>query len=148
MTPFSAHDTNITPILAALGIGNPVEDLPLDRIPFPNAYDVGDLMPMGGHLTIERLSCNATIVSPEGIYVRMILNEAVVPFNSCQDGPGFTCSLTNYTEIVKKLPDFASSCNLNSTVPQHLSFWWDYNTTTESTMQTAPYIPFQGAESV
>lgn len=37
-TNFSAHDTNITPILAALGVLIPDEDLPLDRVPFGNPY--------------------------------------------------------------------------------------------------------------
>ena len=106
-------------------------------------------MPMGGHLTLERLSCNATVATEKGIYVRVVLNEAVVPFNSCQEGPGFSCSLANYTEMVNKmLPDFVSECKINSTVPQHLSFWWDYNTTSTYNHQTARYIPFQGSTFV
>ncbi|CAK7197879.1 acid phosphatase pho5 [Sporothrix eucalyptigena] len=136
------HDTNITPILAALGISVPEEDLPLDHIPFPNAYNTGNIVPMGAHLTIERLACNATPVAPEGTFVRLILNEAVVPFTGCQDGPGFSCSLSNYTSLVSaSLPDFISTCGYNSSYPQHLSFWWDYNTTKAYDYETQPYIP-------
>ena len=124
------HDTNITPVLAALGVSSPAEDLPLDRIPFPNAYTVSDIMPMGGHLTIERLACNATAVSDAGTYVRLVLNEAVVPFAGCQDGPGFSCALSNYTKLVSDaLPDFISTCGFNESYPQYLDFWWNYNTT-------------------
>ncbi|KAJ5122353.1 3-phytase B [Penicillium atrosanguineum] len=140
-----AHDTNITPILAAMGIATPSEDLPLDKIPFPSTYEIGNIMPMGGHLTLERMSCNATVATEKGTFVRVVLNEAVVPFTSCQEGPGFSCSLANYTDMVSKmLPDFASECKINSTVPQHLSFWWDYNTTSAYNHQTAMYIPYQG----
>ncbi|OAA66491.1 3-phytase B [Niveomyces insectorum RCEF 264] len=124
------HDTNITPVLAALGISSPADDLPLDHIPFPNDYNTGNIVPMGGHLTIERLTCNATSVSVPGTYVRLILNEAVVPYTGCQDGPGFSCSLANYTQLVSaSLPDFISTCGFNASYPQHLDFWWSYNTT-------------------
>ncbi|KAJ6119753.1 hypothetical protein N7523_004033 [Penicillium sp. IBT 18751x] len=125
-----AHDTNITPILAALGIATPSEDMPLDTIPFPSTYEIGNIMPMGGHLKLERMSCNATAPTEKGTYVRVVLNEAVVLFTSCQEGPGFSFSLANYTDVVgRMLSDFKSECKINSTVPQHLSFWWDYNTT-------------------
>lgn len=104
---------------------------------------------MGGHLTLERLSCNATVTTKKGVYVRVVLNEAVIPFTSCQEGPGFLCSLADYTDMVSKmLPDFVSKCKINSTLPQYLSFWWDYNKTSTYNHQTARYIPFQGSTFV
>lgn len=139
---YSCHDTNITPILAALGISSPAEDLPVDRIPFPNAYNTGNIVPMGAHLTIERLACNATPVAEAGTYVRLVLNEAVVPFTGCQDGPGFSCSLANYTDLVSALlPDFISTCGYDESYPQYLSFWWNYNTTRAYDHETQAYIP-------
>ncbi|KAK1767542.1 histidine phosphatase superfamily [Phialemonium atrogriseum] len=141
-----AHDTNITPILAALGISSPAEDLPLHHIPFPNPYSIGDIMPMGGHLTLERMACNETAVTKRDTYVRIVLNEAVVPFTGCQDGPGFSCSLANYTSLVTKmLPDYTSTCGVDASYPQYLSFFWDYNTTTTNNFETRTYIPYQGA---
>ena len=125
-----------------MGISSPAEDLPLDHIPFPNEYSTSNIMPMGGHLTIERLACNATPVTEAGTYVRLILNEAVVPFTGCQNGPGFSCALANYTELVSaSLPDFTSTCGFNESYPQHLSFFWDYNTTNAFNYETQPYIP-------
>lgn len=83
---------------------------------------------MGGHLTIERLSCDATAISDKGSYVRLVLNEAVIPYQSCQSGPGFSCPLANYTELVTtSLPDYVSSCNISASYPQNLDFWWNYN---------------------
>lgn len=134
-----AHDTNITPILAALGILIPDEDLPLDRIPFGNPYSTGDIVPQGGHFTIERLSCNATASSDAGIYVRLVLNEAIYPFNKCQAGPGYSCSLKEYTSILSKnLPSYTSTCKVPSSYPQSLGFWWNYNTTTSLNYRKTP----------
>ncbi|CAK7203113.1 acid phosphatase pho5 [Sporothrix eucalyptigena] len=136
------HDTNITPVLAALGLSSPAQDLPLNSIPFPNDYNTGNIVPMGGHLTIERLACNATANTEAGTYVRLVLNEAVVPYAGCQDGPGFSCSLSNYTSLVSaSLPDFISTCGFNSSYPQYLDFWWNYNTTHAYNFETQNPIP-------
>ncbi|KAJ5683281.1 acid phosphatase aph 3-phytase phyB [Penicillium macrosclerotiorum] len=141
-----AHDTNITPILAALGILVPDEDLPLDRIPFGNPYSTGDIVPQGGHLTIERLSCDATALSDAGTYVRLVLNEAVVPFKKCTSGPGYSCSLKDYTSIVSKsLPSYTSTCKVPKSYPQSLDFWWNYNTTTNLNYRTKPVGCQEGA---
>ena len=104
---------------------------------------------MGGHLTLERMQCNATARSEKGTFVRVVLNEAVIPYQDCQDGPGYSCSLDTYTKMVKHdLPNFIKECKVNSTVPQHLSFFWDYNTTTDLNNQEAKYIPYQGLTAV
>ncbi|KAK9459717.1 3-phytase B [Lipomyces oligophaga] len=138
------HDTNITPVLAALGIPKVDADLPLDSIPFPNPYNSGNIVPMGGHITIERLSCNATATTTADTYVRLVLNEAVVPFPGCQNGPGFSCGLANFTQqVFSNLPDFVETCNYNESYPQYLSFWWDYNTTKAYDYDTQSPIPGQ-----
>ena len=108
-------------------------------------------MPMGGHLTFERMTCNATATSDDGVYVRVVLNEAIVPFTSCQDGPGYSCALGNYSTIVNKVVkdnDYTDKCAINATWPQHVSFWWDYNTTMDYTSQKKRYIPYQGSSVV
>lgn len=147
----SAHDSNITPVLYALGIHVPEKDLPFDKVAFPNPYKIGDIMPMGGHLVLERLQCDATANSKAGIYVRAILNEAVMPYNDCQDGPGFSCSLPNWTKMVHKRlkhVDYIKDCKVNSTVPQYVDFFWNYNTSSALNHQTEEYIPYQGLEAV
>ncbi|RHZ62810.1 histidine phosphatase family protein [Aspergillus thermomutatus] len=126
-----AHDTDITPILDALGILNPPEDLPIDRVAFGHSWSSSELVPMGGHLTMERLSCNATAISPAGTYVRVVLNEAVVPFRACQAGPGYSCPVEEYTSILRRdLPDYVSECEIPESYPQYLNFWWNYSTAT------------------
>uniref|UniRef100_A0A060SXK2 ARAD1A10054p n=1 Tax=Blastobotrys adeninivorans TaxID=409370 RepID=A0A060SXK2_BLAAD len=136
-----AHDTNITPILYALGLLVPERPLPKDYIDWTSPYKISDIMPMGGHLVLERLACNATAKYPKGSYVRAVLNEAVVPFNECQNGPGFSCPLSNYTELVggrAQALDYVSTCDVPTDYPQHLLFFWNYNKTTDFNYQKDP----------
>ncbi|BDD62639.1 acid phosphatase pho5 [Monascus purpureus] len=134
-----AHDTNITPILAALGVLTPERDLPTDRVVFDSKWSSGDIVPQAGHLTIERLNCTSTAASPAGVYVRLVQNEAVIPVEACQSGPGYSCSLADFTEIMsKQLPDFVSTCSIRSSYPQYLDFWWNYNTTTDLNYPKGP----------
>ena len=102
---------------------------------------------MGGHVTLERLTCNATAVTPADTYVRAIVNEAVVPFPTCKDGPGYSCSLSNYTSYVNSLPGFVSTCGIPNNVSQSLDFFWDYNTSTQYNYQVGPISYQLGATS-
>ncbi|KAI1611984.1 3-phytase B [Exophiala viscosa] len=125
-----AHDAYITPIVAALGLDVPSSPLPNNSVPFPNPYNSADIVPMGGHLVLERLSCNATASSAAGKYVRAVINEAVVPWPTCQSGPGFSCPFANFTTIVNNIPNFVSTCGVaKAGYPEYLDFWWNYNTT-------------------
>ncbi|ANB12506.1 acid phosphatase PHO12 [Sugiyamaella lignohabitans] len=125
------HDTNITPVLAALGLIIPDKDLPTTYVQHDTIYQCSEFVPMGGHLLLERMTCNATKQYDAGVYVRTIVNEAVLPHEDCQDGPGFSCSLQNYTaKLQSTLPEYATACDVPAEYPQTLSFFWDYNTTT------------------
>jgi acid phosphatase len=70
-------------MVAALGLDIPAFPLPNDTILFPNPYNSADIVPMGGYVTLERLTCNATAMNSAGIYIRAVINEAAVPWNSC-----------------------------------------------------------------
>ncbi|KAJ5198119.1 uncharacterized protein N7498_007236 [Penicillium cinerascens] len=133
-----AHDANITPVVAALGIDVPEKHLPKDTIPFPNPYRVADIVPMGGLITLERMTCKATAISDAGVFIRAVLNEAVVPFNSCQNGPGYSFPLANYSAIIDALPRFDETCNIPASYPQSLDFFWNYNTSTQYNYQKGP----------
>ena len=84
-------------VIYALGIPNLSSDLPTDRIALGNTWSTGNIVSMGRHIVVERLSCNATAISSSGTFVRAVLNEAVVSFPSCHDGPGYSCSLGNHS---------------------------------------------------
>lgn len=137
------HDTNITPVLAAIGLFTPDRKLPLDRVPFIHTYHSNDFVPMGGHLVFERLSCNETAVNPSGIYVRTVVNEAVIPFDNCSTGPGYSCSLSNYTTYLQdRLENFNDVCKTPSSYPQDLTFFWHWNNTNVNDYQHGD-VPFQ-----
>jgi acid phosphatase len=140
----SAHDTFITPIVAALGLDTPSTPLPNDTIPFPTRWRSANIVPMGGHFVLERLSCNATALSDAGTYVRIVMNEAVVPIQSCQSGPGFSCPLAGYSSIVSKIPNFVQTCKVNASLPQYLDLWWKYNTSNQFNYLNGT-IPYQAA---
>ncbi|GLB18587.1 acid phosphatase pho5 [Aspergillus tubingensis] len=126
-----AHDSNITPIITALGIATPTTPLNRTRIPFPpSAWSVQDIVPMGGRLTIERMNCTDSVLAPGGIFVRLVLNEAVVPLENCQSGPGYSCPLDEYADVVGSLPSYVSECEVPEDDKQDLQFWWRWNTST------------------
>ncbi len=130
------------PVLAALGISTPEDDLPLDRIPSPNDYNSGNVVPMGAHFIIERFACNATTISDSGTYVRLVLNEAVIPFTGCQMDPASLArSPTTRSWCTDSLPDTISTCGFNASYPQNLDFWWNYNTTKAYSFETQTVIP-------
>ncbi|GLA70377.1 acid phosphatase pho5 [Aspergillus tubingensis] len=122
---------NITPIITALGIATPTTPLNKTRIPFPpSAWSVQDIVPMGGRLTIERMNCTDSALAPGGIFVRLVLNEAVVPLENCQSGPGYSCPLDEYADVVGSLPSYVSECEVPEDDKQDLQFWWRWNTST------------------
>ncbi len=142
-TPQSCHDTNITPVIAALGLLTPSSPLPTSHIAFGNPWSSSDIVPMAGHLVLERLACNATALSHAGTFIRAILNEAVVPFPTCQSGPGYSCPLSNYTALfTASLPDFIATCGIPASYPQYLDFFWNWNATNKYNYQNGS-IPYQ-----
>jgi acid phosphatase len=127
-----SHDTDITPILALLGIGVPPQNPPLDgnNIPFGQYYSISEVCPMGTHFTIERLNCDDASISGKGIFVRFVLNDSVEPLPHCQDGPGFSCRLDKYNEWVdSNVPSYAEACDIPSNWTNHLNFWWNWERT-------------------
>ncbi|KZZ96325.1 acid phosphatase [Ascosphaera apis ARSEF 7405] len=133
-----AHDTQISPLVGALGLLDD-GDLPHTHMKFLSPWQITDIVPMGAHIVFERLNCSETGISEAGTYVRVILNEGVIPLNDCQNGPGFSCSLKNFTEhYQKKLPDYVDKCGVPKKYPQHFDMWWNYNTTNDLNYQKGP----------
>ncbi|KAI5300116.1 hypothetical protein KEM56_002709, partial [Ascosphaera pollenicola] len=130
-----AHDVNILRAIVAFDIIDFDKDLPRDPIKFDRSFQTADLVPMGGHLTIERLSCRNDANGP---YVRMIINEAVVPIRDCQSGPGFSCPLSQFARRYSNMSSYSQECKIPAQYPQNFTAWWNYNTTSENNYQTTP----------
>lgn len=116
------HDTDISLYYASLGIINPKEDLPVDHILFPNPAQSSQIVPQGARLYTEKLKCG------NDSYVRFIVNDAVTPIESCQNGPGFSCKFSDFEKYVEKRLEgnsYADNCDAGD-VPTKLTFYWDY----------------------
>ncbi|QBM88928.1 acid phosphatase [Metschnikowia aff. pulcherrima] len=117
------HDNEIETFHAALGLFEPDHDLPTDHIPFPIPYSHVKVTPQGARTITEKYNCGGTS------YVRYVINDAVIPIETCQSGPGFSCELSEFESYIEKRLEgisYGSQCGINSTVPSTVSFLWDY----------------------
>ena len=122
-----AHDTDLEIFHSALGLVEPKNDLPTDYIPFPNPYVHSSIVPQGARIYTEKYQCGADS------YVRYIVNDAVLPIEKCASGPGFSCKLDDFEDYInERIGDinFTEQCGTNSSVPQEVTFYWDYKNTT------------------
>lgn len=148
------HDTNVVPVVSALGLAKAKKHLPVDQIAFEPDFISTQIVPMGGHLTVERLKCsssaspavaNGTIPAGSSSYfVRAIINEAVVPWDDCASGPGFSCPLAQFTKKINKLPDYVKECKVPKGYPTETTFFTNYNHSTQFNYKQGP-IPYQEA---
>ncbi|VDC05071.1 unnamed protein product [Peniophora sp. CBMAI 1063] len=129
------HDNNLPPVLAALGIWNDSTTSPLSPIA-PDSrrlFRASHVVSFRGHIALERLACeaplNETVFHEAGVvnaipgtgsgaehYVRIRVNRAPQPIPGCDDGPGATCSLTQFLQYVEERGgisgDFIETCGL------------------------------------
>ena len=125
------NDGQLNQLAAAIGVFDKQEPLALDRIPRNRLWRNSRISPMRGTIAFERLNCR---VGPPNkpkhphkpgpkpshpgprneTFVRILINEAVYPVPSCQDGPGKSCALKDYAKYVSKklkdIGDFAKLC--------------------------------------
>jgi acid phosphatase len=70
-------------------------------------------MPMGARITFERLTCSSTDAKA---YVRVNINDQIVPLPSCRSGPGGSCPLDEFVDYVRQrkeeVGDFGEVCDL------------------------------------
>ncbi|KAI0084804.1 phosphoglycerate mutase-like protein [Irpex rosettiformis] len=147
------HDNNIPPIAAALGILNSsITDphaFPLSTTePNPlRTFFASNIVNFLGHVAFERLTCEkqlgeevqhvaGTVNAVPGAgesskkYVRVLVNNAVVPLPTCQDGPGRACALADFQTYVQArgefVGDFVQRCGLGNsttTIPDTVDFY-------------------------
>lgn len=77
---------------------------------------------MGGRVTFERLVCGSSAeTSPSNnVFVRVNINDGIVPLSECSSGPGSSCPLTEFLHFVRRrkeeVGDFAEVCGLDGDV--------------------------------
>ncbi|KAH3680304.1 hypothetical protein WICMUC_000371 [Wickerhamomyces mucosus] len=127
-----SHDGDIEYFLTALGLFDGHYDVTPDYVDLQHPWKVSELVPMGARLIHERLQCTDYSTNKTEDYVRILLNDAVIPIPDCQDGPGFSCPLDGYKEVIDSNlgnTTYVEACGVNSTYPQYTSFYWDWNVT-------------------
>ncbi|KAJ3576326.1 hypothetical protein NP233_g494 [Leucocoprinus birnbaumii] len=134
------HDNNLPPILSALGVWNSSNEpgvFPLPPTHIPKAkrsFRSSHVVSFRGYVALERLSCShelpssvkheaGKLVPLPGIdtmsekFVRIKVNNAVVPIPKCTSGPGSSCPLQKFVTYVDNdrataAGDFIKVCGL------------------------------------
>lgn len=112
----------VPPMLAtALGLFNSSssasEEFPTDAVNFQRAWRMSELIPFLGHVGIENLQCDASSGAQHGHnYIRFMANSAPRPVPACQEGPGASCPIHHFLQLVERgldqYGDFAGVCGL------------------------------------
>jgi acid phosphatase len=108
----------MAPFITALGV------LENDKGPLPTTHVVADrmwrtssILPMGARVTLERMSCLAG--SGES-YVRVNINDRIMPLPFCKSGPGGSCPVGRFVDYVyqrrAEVGAFAEVCGLQGDV--------------------------------
>ncbi|CEL53207.1 hypothetical protein RSOLAG1IB_06173 [Rhizoctonia solani AG-1 IB] len=116
-------------IATAIGVFNTTGPLPPNKIQSNRLFISSRINPMAGRIAFERMSCTS---KKSGVYVRIRVNDAVYPMNECQSGPGKTCPLAQFGQVIKtkvdKAGDFMARCGLssNQTISEgRTTIFWD-----------------------
>ncbi|RMZ67995.1 histidine acid phosphatase [Pyrenophora seminiperda CCB06] len=133
------NDGQINQIAAAIGVFDNQQQLP-GNMSLPNRlFRSSQIVKMRGTVAFERLSCtasapNSTHIYPhvhkisncstptgplkpaEETYMRIRINDVVYPVVNCTSGPGSSCPLLQYQDVIKKkreeAGDFTKLCNM------------------------------------
>lgn len=123
----------MVPVFATLDLlhdGNLLSAIEIDK---KRRWRMTQVVPMGGRLIIERMSC--TVGSnprswgqskQEEVFVRLNINDGIVAMPNCQSGPGQSCPLKKFLEAVSEKVERAGSfnekCGLEKDAPRRITF--------------------------
>ncbi|CDO55988.1 similar to Saccharomyces cerevisiae YBR092C PHO3 Constitutively expressed acid phosphatase similar to Pho5p [Geotrichum candidum] len=122
-----AHDTQLNFFLAFLGIFDGKDNV-LDYESFDvlHPWVHGLLTPMGANIVFEKLACG----DDGDAFIRLIINESVIPIPGCQTGPGLTCPIEQFTKFLsdrmKEYP-YVEVCGLDELLPTEIDFFWSWD---------------------
>lgn len=121
------HDTNIVNYLAAVGLFDDGNKLPVSYVPIKNhLYHKSWMVPQGARVYTQLYECS------NQTYVRYVVNDVVIPIEKCSSGPGFSCEFEDFITYANSRlngTNYVSSCEIEKTSNQtELTFYWDYKT--------------------
>ena len=110
-------------MMAAVGLFD-TDELMDSKFDYRNTvYKKSWITPMGARVILENYDCG------NSSYVRYVVNDAVVPIQDCNEGPGFSCELKDFYKYAEdrlsNITAFGSACNITN-LPTYQSFYWDY----------------------
>lgn len=125
------HDTNILNYLAGIGLFADSAPLTSESIDWTTDFHRSWLVQQGSRIQTQKYNCKASNGTSTS-YVRFIVNDVVKPMTGCSSGPGFSCSLEDYTNYLNKRfedVNFDKQCGVSkiSNITD-LTFYWDYKT--------------------
>ncbi|TMW61458.1 hypothetical protein Poli38472_012649 [Pythium oligandrum] len=106
-----SHDTQLNVFATAYGL-NYDATFPRDHILENRKFRASRSLTMGSRMITERITCNGQR------YARVVINEAVVPFDDCQSGPGLSCPMEAFQQ---KIADIKTTSVVSKTGGQWLS---------------------------
>ncbi|KAF2131083.1 phosphoglycerate mutase-like protein [Dothidotthia symphoricarpi CBS 119687] len=120
------HDGDLTPMLAALDIINDNEHLPATHMVPNRKWRTSQILPMGGRIIFELLSCNVTRPSGRRKFVRLNINDGITAIPDCDNGPGMSCPLEKFAARTKsktdEAGDFRKACGLGDDAADRITF--------------------------
>lgn len=129
------HDTDLLHIFSTLGIFNDfnskdeIENLPINYINFKSNWKISNITPMGGRLVFEKLKCRVNN-DHEDYFVRILVNDAVIPIHKHTNGPGYSVSLIEFEQYIKNNLNYKSysdiCLNNDKNVPNQSTFLFDW----------------------
>ncbi|KAI9044943.1 uncharacterized protein KD926_011116 [Aspergillus affinis] len=142
------HDGDIAPFLTALDImKDPQYDpsLPITHIAQDRKWRTSSVMPMGARIVLERMTCPSTSAqgdkSEQENFVRININDRIVPLPYCRSGPGHSCPLKEFARHVERRR--AEVGDFKETVYGRQKFWNAVNPISAFPDQPAQFsVPF------
>ena len=123
------HDSDVVTILSTLGLfsDGPNTKLPNGRVEKNRSWRMSQVVPMGGRIVFERLSCSLDDTpNSKGIFIRLNINDGIIAIPGCAQGPGLSCPLKYFLSMLdEKLAEagnFVEWCGLPEGSPGHITF--------------------------
>ncbi|SCU95651.1 LADA_0G16710g1_1 [Lachancea dasiensis] len=119
------HDTDILNYLTTVGLFDDGHKLNATYVPFRNhVFHKSWIIPQGARVYTQKFQCD------NESYVRYVVNDAVIPLESCSEGPGFSCKAENFYKYAGERlagQNFLEACNTSSVSNNtELTFFWDW----------------------
>lgn len=127
------HDGDIVPLLATLGILDETgkeQMLPNDRMKAGRRWRMSDVVPMGGRLVFEKVTCDNTGLGRNlrRSYVRLFINDGIVDLEKSAVGAGLSmgAGMNQWVDMVQRkgqhFGDFGQVCGLPADAPGEITF--------------------------